>query len=520
MYTHFYRLKKGPFHVTPDPEFLFLSSGHKEALASIIYGIEQRKGFIAIVGEVGLGKTTVLRSYLDRVDRTQVKPVYIFNASVTFAGLLKTIFQELGLDVQSSDVFEMVNTLHAVLIKEYQQGRNVVLIIDEAQNMPVQTLENLRMLSNIETSTDKLIQIVLVGQPEFQKRLDLHQLRQLKQRLAIRHTIAPLSRQESMAYIEHRLSKVATGAEPVFSKAALRAIVKQAKGIPRLINILCDNALIAGYANNQKPVSAKLVKEVVAGFNGDRKPHWHRWAFVGFGLICLALSWYLIPAFRGIVPLDLKKLISTFSTDLLKTYQVGQRPAATVQHQPRSAEQALARHSSESENPAPPQEGVGPAENEPMSNGWSPSNQDTAVGANSKPTDESGLASLTNRVSVEEHEPEAIGVAAAASQDKDPDPPADEEPAPSIPPPEANAKEESAPSTKVPARAAGSPPAVRIVHRGDSLGKLIQEQYGSNSQKLMDWVLLNNPSILDAHKIMVGDKLVFPQPPDRSTNRF
>ncbi|HAA03492.1 MAG TPA: peptidoglycan-binding protein, partial [Syntrophobacteraceae bacterium] len=238
MYTQFYQLRKPPFHVTPDPSFFFLSDSHKEALASIIYGIEQRKGFIAIFGEVGLGKTTVLRSYLDRIDRGQIKPVYVFNANVTFAGLLKTICRELGVRVRSAVVSEMVSALHEALIKEYRQGRNVVLIIDEAQNMPTGTLENLRMLSNLETSTDKLIQIVLVGQPEFQNRLEQHELRQLKQRLAIRHTITPLSSQESMDYIVHRLSKVTVGSHRVFTRKALLTVVKAAQGIPGTINIL------------------------------------------------------------------------------------------------------------------------------------------------------------------------------------------------------------------------------------------------------------------------------------------
>jgi len=167
MYLAFYGLKKQPFHLTPDPEFLYLSPSHKEALAAIIYGIEERKGFVAITGAVGVGKTTILRSYLESAERKRLKIIYIFNAKLTFEELLKTIYRELNLPLEGNDVVEMVNRLYEVLIKEYEEGNTVVLVVDEAQNMPVGTLESMRMISNLETSKDKLIQIVLVGQPEF-----------------------------------------------------------------------------------------------------------------------------------------------------------------------------------------------------------------------------------------------------------------------------------------------------------------------------------------------------------------
>ena len=251
MYENFYRLKKAPFHITPDPEFLFLSRTHKEALASIVYGVESRKGFVVVVGEVGLGKTTIIRSYLGRVSGRLLKITYVFNPNVSFAGLLDTIYQELGLAPVQGDVVAMVRRLHQALVDEYRQGRNVVLIVDEAQNMPVETLENLRMLSNLETSTDKLIQIVLVGQPEFGRMLDRHELRQLKQRIAVRSTLAPLSAAESLDYIKHRLEKAGAESTDIFTRGALRRIVRHARGIPRLLNILCDNALITGSATRR-----------------------------------------------------------------------------------------------------------------------------------------------------------------------------------------------------------------------------------------------------------------------------
>jgi len=271
MYLNFYHFKKEPFQITPDPEFLFLSPSHKEALASIIYGIEEKKGFIAILGGVGVGKTTILRAYLEKVDRERVKVIYIFNANLSFESLLNTIYRELGLIQKTSNVFMMVNDLHEYLIDEYKKGFNVVLIIDEAQNMPVETLENLRMLSNLETATDKLVQIVLIGQPEFDNKLNLHELRQLQQRIAIRTVISPLNSGEALRYIEHRLSKVMMTDEPVFTKAALREIVSSSKGIPRVINILCDNAFITGFGYQKKPVTAGIVREICADFRSEKK---------------------------------------------------------------------------------------------------------------------------------------------------------------------------------------------------------------------------------------------------------
>lgn len=289
MYLDFYHLKKAPFHITPDPEFLFLSPSHKAALGSIIYGIEERQGFVAILGEVGLGKTTIVRSYLERVDQKRLKTIYIFNANVSFRSLLQAIYHEFRLEITTDDVFEMVNGLHQVLIEEYKQGRNVALIIDEVQNMPIETLENLRMLSNLETSTEKLIQIVLIGQPEFAHKLELHALRQLKQRLVIRSTIAPLNAAESMAYIQHRLAKVVRHDGPLFTTGALQRIIAQAHGAPRTLNILCTNALIAGFGQRQQPISAKTVRRVITDLAGKRPVSLRRLGFAGsLGLVLCA----------------------------------------------------------------------------------------------------------------------------------------------------------------------------------------------------------------------------------------
>ena len=304
MYLNYYNLKKEPFHITPDPEFLYLSPSHKEALGSIIYGIEQKKGFVVIIGAVGVGKTTILRSYLDTADKKHLKIIYIFNARLTFEELVKTIYQELGIDSKTDDIFDMVNNLYKILIDEYTKGNSVVLVIDEAQNVPVDTLENLRMLSNLETPKDKLIQIVLVGQPEFEERLNMEKLKQLKQRIAIRSTILPLTKPESLDYIEHRLLRAGTHSKAVFTQDALEAICKKASGIPRTINILCDNALITGFGYQQKPVSSKVVREVIRDIEGKRKqslPIRHlAW---GFAAVILVVTVFLTISYGNLAPL-------------------------------------------------------------------------------------------------------------------------------------------------------------------------------------------------------------------------
>jgi general secretion pathway protein A len=272
MYLNYYNLKKEPFQIAPDPEFLFLSPSHREALASIMYGVEQRKGFITITGEVGVGKTSVLRYYLEQINHENIKAVYIFNPNLSFTALLKTIFQKMGFDAKTEDASEMMNNFHLILIDRYKQGRNMALIIDEAQNMPIQTLEYLRMLSNLETSKEKLVQIVLVGQPEFEETLDRNELRQLKQRIAVKTTISPLNKNECMAYIQHRLTKASLNGSKLFTNSALRKIIAESHGIPRLINVLCDNALITGFGYQKKHITSRVAEEIIADFKGERKP--------------------------------------------------------------------------------------------------------------------------------------------------------------------------------------------------------------------------------------------------------
>lgn len=312
MYLNFYSLRREPFNITPDPDFLFLNESHKEALASIVYGIEKRKGFIAITGGIGLGKTTIVRAYLETQDNEHLKIIYVFNANITFKGLLRTIYQELELEGDDGDIFELVNRLHLTLIAEYEAGNNIVVIVDEAQNMPVETLENLRMLSNLETSTDKLIQIVFIGQPEFDALVDRPELRQLKQRIAIRATIQPLNGRESIEYITHRLNRAGLGGGMPFTDRALQGIAKGAKGVPRTINILCDNALITGFGCDQRTVGLKLVNEVLSDFAGE-KPVGSWWPYIAAAAIALIIAVVFIFSLYGNVFIEWTKEVSLFA---------------------------------------------------------------------------------------------------------------------------------------------------------------------------------------------------------------
>lgn len=298
MYKEFFKFSAEPFRVTPDPGFLYLTDQHKEALAAIIYGIAKRKGFVCITGEVGVGKTTILRSYLDSVDEPGLKFVYIYNPNVSFLALLRHIFKEIGLVHDGDEIAGMVDALRGWLIERHSRRETLVLLIDEAQNMPIGTLESLRMLSNLETATEKLVQIVLVGQPELEQLLSERQLRQLESRIAVRTRLGPLSKTESAHYIRHRLKLVSLSETPAFADAAITEIVRHAGGIPRRINVLADNCLLTAFGHKIRPVTAKVVREVVRDLNlkeqgsGGRRRGWMSlgmpWRGIGIGLGALA----------------------------------------------------------------------------------------------------------------------------------------------------------------------------------------------------------------------------------------
>ena len=296
MYSRFYGFTTEPFQNTPDLDFLFLSPNHKEALASIEYGIRQRKGFIAITGEVGVGKTIILRSYLTKVDANKQKTIYILNPRVSFDSILTTILKELSAEPVAGPATQKLNQLHEVLMAEHRNDHTVVLIIDEAQNMPIETMECIRMLSDLETAKEKLIQVILVGQPELDALLNRYELRHVRERIVLRARIAPLTKTESEDYIDHRLSLVRRKPRAVFSKQARDRIVKSANGIPRRLNILCDAVLITGFEYRQAIISGRIAKEAIAVFNGLSQPARRlqpRYA-VGMLSVVLVVVFYLI----------------------------------------------------------------------------------------------------------------------------------------------------------------------------------------------------------------------------------
>lgn len=272
MYERFYGLSRTPFAVTPDPAMLFMSKVHREALATIIYGVETRKGFVVCTGEVGTGKSTIVRAFFDQLRGDTVKLIYIFTPQVTPLEMARYICRELGLG-EADSVFDAVPRLQLRLLEEFEAGRTVVLMIDEAQLLPPETLEFLRLLSNFETDSEKLVQIVLVGQPEVDALLARRDMRQVNQRVALRARLAPLAAEESFEYIDHRLRLSGAAAlAQVMTPSAAWLVAEAAGGIPRVINILADNALIAGFGQAQRPLGSQLAGRVVQEFLGYSGP--------------------------------------------------------------------------------------------------------------------------------------------------------------------------------------------------------------------------------------------------------
>lgn len=262
MYLSFYGLSEKPFGQTPDPKFLYWNDAYRETIASLRYGIQERKGFITMIGEAGTGKTTLLRKLLDDLG-PDVVSVFLFNPNATFEEILEYTLGELGIPAPAGRKLAMLQRLNEFLLAAFQEGKNTILLIDEAQDLETEVLESLRLLSNLETSKEKILQIVLSGQPELATRLAQPNLRQLKQRIAVRCRLEPLARKELPDYIAARLA-VAGGRPDLFAPATLDPIWEFARGIPRLVNAVCDNALLVGYALGRQTIDAEVIGEVVA----------------------------------------------------------------------------------------------------------------------------------------------------------------------------------------------------------------------------------------------------------------
>ena len=446
MYLKFFGLSKEPFHITPDPEFLYLSPSHKQALGSIIYGINQRKGFIAIVGEVGVGKTTILRAYLEKARPQKGKTIYIFHSNVSFPLLLKTILQGLGLTPVSEIPSEMLKQLHEALIEEYRSGGTVVLLIDEAQNMPIRTLENLRMLSNLESSTDKLIQVVLIGQPELEDRLNRHELRQLRQRIAIWAKIEPLTKQESRAYIDFRIAQVTEEEVKIFTKGAVKLLVNVAGGIPRRLNVLCDNALVTGFGYQTNPVSSKIVREIIFDIDG--------WASQSF--------WRSLPwgALASLFLVGLALVVSLNQWDSWRGNHSGSPAIAKV-----TTPFLKEGETREARRPSMMKKEKDSLNNERL-------------------LPDQGLQEDKKRESVAAAAKSSHGIVEATIVDLGREP----------------SSLDHVQGTTV----------IKIVKEGENLSQLTQNVYGFVSPQLVEWVKHHNPHIPNADNILPGDRIVFP----------
>lgn len=273
MYCNYFGFREKPFNITPNPRFLYLSKNHKEAFAHLLYGITSHAGFIELTGEVGTGKTTVLRTILEQLDDESYRSAIILNPCLSALELLRNINREFGIPHEGLGNGSLLDELNRFLLAENRAGRTIVLVIDEAQNLAAEVLEQIRLISNLETESDKLIQILLAGQPELNTMLARPELRQLAQRITVRYHLLPMDFEDSCTYVRHRLQVAGAGAWINFSAAAMKRIFKFAKGSPRLINKACDRALLVGYTEDTGEISAAIADNAIRELQGlaDRR---------------------------------------------------------------------------------------------------------------------------------------------------------------------------------------------------------------------------------------------------------
>ena len=303
MYTSFFGLGEKPFAITPDPRYLFMSERHAEALAHLLYGINEAGGFIQLTGEVGTGKTTVVRSLLERMPG-HADVAVILNPQLTPVEFVLTICEELGIfmrDEDASSIKDLVDLLNKRLLEAHAKGRRVVVIVDEAQNLTPETLEQVRLLTNLETASQKLLQIILIGQPELREVLSRVELRQLAQRITGRYHLDPLSRAESASYVNHRLKVAGSATGEIFSATALREVHRLSNGIPRIINVICDRALLGAFTQEQHRIGPSLVRAAAGEVYGRPfNPPWTKLLVGASGAVAvlgLALGiWQLLPS--------------------------------------------------------------------------------------------------------------------------------------------------------------------------------------------------------------------------------
>jgi general secretion pathway protein A len=269
MYQRFFGLRESPFNVNPDPRYLFMTAQIQEALAGLMYGIQNRKGFILLTGEVGTGKTTLLNRLLDWLRGQRVATAYIFNSRLEVNHLFDFMMADFDIPCESREKSHILLALNQWLLERYRAGETAVLIIDEAQNLSDEVLEEIRLLTNLETATEKLLQIVLTGQPELEEKLKRPQLRQVRQRITISCRTKALTIEETFGYVAERLRIAGVNSEPVFSKEAIETVHLYSRGIPRIVNLLCEHSMINAYVDSLRPIPARLVEDVAREFNLD-----------------------------------------------------------------------------------------------------------------------------------------------------------------------------------------------------------------------------------------------------------
>src|SRR5918996_759671 len=272
MYLNFYGLKEKPFNTTPDPKFLFFTAGHREALAQLVYGVNEAKGFIVLSAEIGTGKTTLLQALLRQLDGGNTAVAYVFNSTLGFDGILEYMLRDFGIEKGGETRAARLFALNNFLIERRRANQNTVLIIDEAQNLDPATLEEVRLLSNFESPNGKLLQIILAGQHELNEKLALPELRQLRQRVALRCTIPALNAEETREFVRTRLRIAGARDVGLFTERAVKRIAEWSRGIPRLINIACDHCLLVGYADEQPRIDRDIVERAIRYFEAGERP--------------------------------------------------------------------------------------------------------------------------------------------------------------------------------------------------------------------------------------------------------
>lgn len=513
MYLGFYGLTREPFNITPDPEFLYFSPSHKEAFAAVTYGIANRKGFIVLTGEVGTGKTTVLRSYLDKTNRDLVECVYIFDPNLSFPNLLRLLLHEMGHEVAEREATWMLQWLHWSLVRRYQSGRNVAVIIDEAQNIPVDTLEELRMLSNLETTKEKLVQIVLVGQPELKKKLDLLSLRQLKQRISVRATLQPLTREESLEYLRHRIECSGARLDDVFAPSAVKAMIRYGKGIPRRLNVLASNALLTGYGSQRRPVTARIVREVIAELEGTWLQPWMKWAAGAFGALVMMLG-MSFGLSRMMPPPEALNAPSPVAV------QPSPAKPVSTDHVGVALEMMSKQVSESAPKPVEPATPVvaPPVQVEPQEAPPTPPPVEPAVAVPPPPPPppqpEATSEKPPEAPPVEEKAPPVQPPVAAAKPAEAP-PPVEDAPKAPEPSPKPEDAKNKPPTKESPVKVspeieAAPVKTTRVAKSGDTLTKLVGEVYGTCNKRLFDAVRQRNPFVTNPDVVLVGQTITFP----------